>query len=89
MADAHVNPDPRATGDIYAVILGALAKAGKPLAGLTVEDLDSIDHLHARGLAATVELADRLPIRQGDEFSTSVAGWAGRRATSRSGSAAR
>lgn len=68
MADEHVIPDHGATGDVYALILGALAKAGKPLDGLTVEDLGSIDHLHARGLTATVELADRLPIRPGDRI---------------------
>lgn len=68
MPDERVIPDHRAGNDIYSVILGALTNAGKPLAGLTVEDLDSVDHLHARGLTATVELADRLPIRPGDRI---------------------
>jgi SAM-dependent methyltransferase len=34
----------------------------KPLASVTIEDLAPVDHFHARGFAATVELADRLPI---------------------------
>lgn len=48
--------------DIYALVVSALEKAGKPLAGLTVNDLAPVDHFHARGFAATVELADRLDI---------------------------
>lgn len=55
-------------GDVYELIVAALAKAGKPLAGLTVEDLAPVDHYHARGFPATVELADRLPIRAGDHI---------------------
>ncbi|HZM35092.1 MAG TPA: class I SAM-dependent methyltransferase [Burkholderiales bacterium] len=35
---------------------------------MTVEDLAPVDHFHARGLPATVELADRLPIRQGQHI---------------------
>jgi cyclopropane fatty-acyl-phospholipid synthase-like methyltransferase len=46
----------------------ALQKAGKPLAGLTVEDLAPVDHYHARGFPATVELADRLPIPPGSHI---------------------
>ena len=55
-----------AQGDVYALVLSALQKAGKSLDGLTVEDLAPIDHFHARGLASTVDLADCLPIRPGD-----------------------
>jgi SAM-dependent methyltransferase len=65
--------DPRAIAehwagqsDVYALIVAALEKASKPLDGLSVEDLAPIDHFHARGLQATVELGDRLPIRRGD-----------------------
>lgn len=53
-------------GDVYGRILAALGKAGKRLDALTVEDLGPVDHLHARGFPATVELADRLPVRAGD-----------------------
>lgn len=51
-----------ARGDIYARILAALEKAGKPLDHLTLDDLAPVDHVHARGFVATIELADRLPI---------------------------
>jgi cyclopropane fatty-acyl-phospholipid synthase-like methyltransferase len=37
----------------------------KPTEGLTLEDLAPVDHFHARGFTATVELADRLPIKLG------------------------
>jgi SAM-dependent methyltransferase len=50
-------------GDVYARILSALEKASKPLDALTVEDLAPVDHFHARGFPATVELADQLPIK--------------------------
>jgi SAM-dependent methyltransferase len=52
-----------AAEDVYAVIVSALKKAGKNLDNLTVEDLAPVDHFHARGLQATVELADALPIK--------------------------
>jgi SAM-dependent methyltransferase len=51
-----------AKGDVYALILSALEKAGKSADGLTVEDLAPLDHFHARGFPATVELADQLPV---------------------------
>ena len=40
----------------------------KPLDALTLEDLAPVDQFHARGLPATVELADRLPIRAGQHI---------------------
>jgi SAM-dependent methyltransferase len=52
-------------GDVYSVSESALKKMAKPLEGLTVEDLAPVDHFHARGFPATVELADRLPIKAG------------------------
>jgi SAM-dependent methyltransferase len=55
-------------GDVYELIVSALEKAGKPLAALMVEDLAPVDHYHARGFPATVELADRLPIGAGDHL---------------------
>lgn len=51
-----------AKGDVYGLIVSALRETGKPLDGLTIEDLAPVDHFHARGFPATVELADRLPI---------------------------
>jgi len=50
-----------AQGDVYPRILAALKAAEKDLAALTVEDLAPVDHFHARGFAATVELGDALP----------------------------
>lgn len=50
-------------GDVYALIMSALEKAGKSPGALTVADLAPVDHFHARGFPATVELADRLPIK--------------------------
>ncbi len=55
-------------GDVYGLIVSALNKMSKPLDGLTVEDLAPVDHFHARGFPATVELADRLPIRPGQRI---------------------
>ncbi|HKU87937.1 MAG TPA: methyltransferase domain-containing protein [Casimicrobiaceae bacterium] len=54
-----------ARDDIYAKIVTALEKAGKPLDRLTLDDLAPVDHVHARGFVATIELADRLPIASG------------------------
>jgi SAM-dependent methyltransferase len=51
------------TGDVFALVLSALEKAGKSRERLTVEDLAPVDHFHARGFPATVELADRLPVK--------------------------
>lgn len=65
MKDPHAIAEHWAQGDVYARVLAALEKAGKPLAGLTVEDLAPVDHFHARGFPATVELADRLTVRPG------------------------
>jgi SAM-dependent methyltransferase len=54
---------PRA--DLYEAIIEALRASGKPLEALAIEDLAPVDHFHARGLPATVELADRLPVAPG------------------------
>lgn len=52
-------------GDVYGRIVAALQKAGKRLDGLSIEDLAPVDHFHARGFPATVELADRMPVKAG------------------------
>jgi SAM-dependent methyltransferase len=54
--------------DIYERIVSALKEMSKPLDGLTVEDLAPVDHFHARGFPATVELADRLGIKPGQHI---------------------
>jgi SAM-dependent methyltransferase len=48
--------------------MSALEKAGKSPDALTVADLAPVDHFHARGFPATVELADRLPIKPDDRI---------------------
>lgn len=57
-----------AQGDVYGRIVGALRDAGKALDRLTIEDLAPVDHFHARGWQATIELADRLPVKAGDHI---------------------
>ncbi len=68
MTDAQAIADHWGRGDIYGLIMSALKKTSKPLEALTVEDLAPVDHFHARGFPATVELADQLPIRPGDHI---------------------
>lgn len=57
-----------ARGDVYALIVSALGKMSRPLDAVTMEDLAPVDHFHARGFPATVELADRLPIKAGQQI---------------------
>ena len=68
MQDAKSIADHWGKGDVYGPIEAALRQMGKPLDALTVEDLGPVDHFHARGFPATVELADRLPIRPGQHL---------------------
>lgn len=48
--------------DLGAVILAALAAAGKDVDRLTPDDLEPVDELHSRGRAATIELAGLLAL---------------------------
>lgn len=68
MTDARAIADHWGKGDVYGLIVSALQKMSKPLEGLTIEDLAAVDHFHARGFPATVELADRLPIKAGQRI---------------------
>ena len=68
MTSAKAIADHWGKGDVYSLIVSALNKMSKPLEGLTVEDLAPVDHFHARGFPATVELADRLPIKAGQHI---------------------
>ncbi len=52
--------------NIYDQIIAALESSGKLPGKLTVEDLAPVDQFHARGLPATIEMADRLPVKSGD-----------------------
>src|SRR5262245_58485663 len=63
MTDGKSISDHWATGDVYARILDAMKLASLSPETVTVEQLAPVDHFHARGLAATVELADVLPIQ--------------------------
>ncbi|MGE5712492.1 MAG: class I SAM-dependent methyltransferase [Betaproteobacteria bacterium] len=65
MNDAKAIADHWDRGDIYARIISALQQMSKPLDRLTIEDLAPVDHFHARGFPATVELADQLPVQAG------------------------
>jgi ubiquinone/menaquinone biosynthesis C-methylase UbiE len=56
------------TGDMYERIIDALGKASIPLESVGVLDLAPVDHLHARGLPATVDLADQLPVVAGQRL---------------------
>jgi SAM-dependent methyltransferase len=55
-------------GDVYGAIVTALARMSKPLDRLTLEDLAPVDHFHARGLPATIDLADSLSIAAGQRI---------------------
>ena len=68
MDDANAIAEHWGKGDVYGLILAALRKAGKDPDALTLEDLAPIDHYHARGFPATVELADRLTITCDDHI---------------------
>ena len=61
-ADRNPIAEHWAKDDVYALILSALEKAGKSPDRLTVEDLAPVDHFHARGFPATIELANQLPV---------------------------
>src|SRR5882724_1380933 len=63
MPGENVIADHWATGDVYARIVATLQQTSTSLDALTVQDLAPVDHFHARGLPATVELGDRLPIQ--------------------------
>lgn len=68
MADGRSIAQHWATGDVFARIVAAMRKAGLDPDHVSVEDLAPVDHFHARGFPATVEMADALPIRPGDRL---------------------
>jgi SAM-dependent methyltransferase len=65
MTDAKTISDHWGTGDVYARIMVAMKAASLSPDTVTVEQLAPVDHFHARGFPATVELADALPLRAG------------------------
>lgn len=68
MADAQDISDHWGKGDVFGRILEAMQRAGIDPETVTIEDLAPVDHFHARGFPATVELADTLPIKEGDRL---------------------
>jgi len=53
---------------LFETITDALTAAGKDIAHLTMRDLAPVDHFHGRGVEATVEMADLLPVSAGDHL---------------------
>ena len=68
MTDAQAISDHWGKGDVYSRILEAMKLAGIDPGSVTIEQLAPVDHFHARGFPATVELADALPIKDGDRL---------------------
>jgi ubiquinone/menaquinone biosynthesis C-methylase UbiE len=68
MTDTTAIADHWGTGDVYARIVEAMRAASLSPDTVTVEQLAPVDHFHARGFQATVELADVLPIRAGQHI---------------------
>ncbi len=68
MADLKSISDHWGTGDVYARIVKAMEAASISPATVTMEQMAPVDHFHARGFPATVELADALPIAAGDHI---------------------
>ncbi len=68
MTDAQSISDHWGKGDVFARILESMKKAGIDPGSATIEDLAPVDHFHARGFPATVDLAEELPIKEGDRL---------------------
>lgn len=68
MADANAISDHWGKGDVYSRILEAMELAGIDPGSVTIEQLAPVDHFHARGFPATVELADALPVKENDRL---------------------
>jgi ubiquinone/menaquinone biosynthesis C-methylase UbiE len=68
MTDGQSISDHWGTGDVFAKIVDAMILAGIDPETATIEQLAPVDHFHARGFPATVELADALPIEAGQHL---------------------
>jgi ubiquinone/menaquinone biosynthesis C-methylase UbiE len=53
---------------LYEELMEALAAVGKDIRRLTPGDLAPLDHFHGRGIEATEEMADLLPVSPGDRL---------------------
>ena len=89
MTNEKAIADHWAKGDVYARIVSALGGMSKSLDAVTLEDLAPVDHFHARGFPATVELADLRPSTLVNTSLTLVAASAAPLAISRNGFNAR
>jgi ubiquinone/menaquinone biosynthesis C-methylase UbiE len=65
MSEEQSISDHWGTGDVYSKIIETMKAAGIDPETVTVEQLAPVDHFHARGFPATIELADALPIEAG------------------------
>ena len=68
MTDARSISEHWGTGDVFSRIMAAMKNAGIDRSHVTVEQLAPVDHFHARGFPATKDLADALPITEGDRI---------------------
>jgi SAM-dependent methyltransferase len=55
-------------GDVFGRVMEAMKAASISPETITVEQMAPVDHFHARGFPATIELADALPIKEGDHL---------------------
>jgi SAM-dependent methyltransferase len=65
MTDVQSTSNHWGSGDVYALVRKAMEAASISLDSLTVGQMAPVDHFHARGFPATVELADVLQIKAG------------------------
>lgn len=68
MSDGQSISEHWGSGDVFERILDAMKTASISPDTLTIEQLAPVDHFHARGFPATIELADELPIKEGDHI---------------------
>ncbi len=68
MPDSQSIADHWGKGDVYSLVIEAMRRAGINPETVTLEQLAPVDHFHARGFPATVELADALPVKAGQRL---------------------
>ena len=67
MSDKSIS-DHWGSGDVYGRIIDAMKAASIDPDTVTIEQLAPVDHFHARGFPATIELGDELPIKAGQHL---------------------
>ena len=68
MSEERSISDHWGTGDVYSKIIETMKAAGIDPETVTVEQLAPVDHFHARGFPATIELGDALSIEAGQRL---------------------